>query len=237
MYVHPDKSIVLILGMHRSGTSCLTGSLQDAGLFLGKVNTKAGFNAKGNRENVSIMSLQEQVLKRVGASWDQPPVEKPIWNEKEIDLLKNHISEYSDQDKWGFKDPRTLFMLHIWEKMAPLRFVGTYRHPVEVVNSLTHRANKWGVSMDKTHAFHLWYLYNTQLIQLYERLPFDILRYDVPKENYKQTVSKLAKNLNLPFVERINFREEALRNQNLDDSFNIPSDLKFTWEKLNEISL
>ena len=34
----PDR-VVCILGMHRSGTSCLTGSLQQAGLFLGDCHT------------------------------------------------------------------------------------------------------------------------------------------------------------------------------------------------------
>jgi len=41
---HPATSssqAVLILGMHRSGTSCLAGSLQEAGLYLGEVNTAA----------------------------------------------------------------------------------------------------------------------------------------------------------------------------------------------------
>jgi len=42
---------ILILGMHRSGTSCLAGCLEEAGLYLGDVNLKAGFNKKGNREN------------------------------------------------------------------------------------------------------------------------------------------------------------------------------------------
>lgn len=47
----PYASTVLILGMHRSGTSCLAGSLQEAGLYLGEVNTAAPHNAKGNRES------------------------------------------------------------------------------------------------------------------------------------------------------------------------------------------
>ncbi|HBM84618.1 MAG TPA: sulfotransferase family protein, partial [Halieaceae bacterium] len=30
------RRVIAILGMHRSGTSCLTGSLQEAGLELGE---------------------------------------------------------------------------------------------------------------------------------------------------------------------------------------------------------
>ena len=44
------RAAVVILGMHRSGTSCLTGSLQDKGLYLGQVSQRGTFNKKGNRE-------------------------------------------------------------------------------------------------------------------------------------------------------------------------------------------
>ena len=40
---------IFVLGMLRSGTSCLTGILEEAGLFLGDVKRKSRFNAKGNR--------------------------------------------------------------------------------------------------------------------------------------------------------------------------------------------
>ena len=48
--------VVLVLGMHRSGTSCLAGSLQQAGLELGDVFTSNPFNKKGNREHRDVMT-------------------------------------------------------------------------------------------------------------------------------------------------------------------------------------
>jgi hypothetical protein len=45
------QRVVSILGMHRSGTRCLTGTMQEAGLVLGKFSTFNEFNRKGNREN------------------------------------------------------------------------------------------------------------------------------------------------------------------------------------------
>ena len=52
----PSTSLpcVIVLGMHRSGTSLLTGSLEAAGLHLGEVNNAARYNPKGNKENESI---------------------------------------------------------------------------------------------------------------------------------------------------------------------------------------
>ena len=47
----PVTAPVAIVGMHRSGTSCLAGCLEDLGLTLGKVNRAAPHNLKGNNEN------------------------------------------------------------------------------------------------------------------------------------------------------------------------------------------
>ena len=65
---------VIILGMHRSGTSCLAGSLQASDLELGEVFTANPHNKKGNRESERVMALHESLLEMNSASWDQPKV-------------------------------------------------------------------------------------------------------------------------------------------------------------------
>ena len=57
---------VVVLGMHRSGTSLLAGTLQEAGLELGEVVHSAPHNRKGNRESISIRTLHEDLLERSG---------------------------------------------------------------------------------------------------------------------------------------------------------------------------
>ena len=49
-----DTQPIVILGMHRSGTSCLAGCLEELGLHLGTVITSAPHNKKGNRENPEL---------------------------------------------------------------------------------------------------------------------------------------------------------------------------------------
>lgn len=68
----PNSCVVMVLGMHRSGTSCLTGLLQQTGLELGDVVTEAPHNKKGNRENLDIMRLNDDVLAHSRGSWDRP---------------------------------------------------------------------------------------------------------------------------------------------------------------------
>ncbi|HHL42269.1 MAG TPA: sulfotransferase family protein, partial [Hellea balneolensis] len=100
---------VLILGMHRSGTSCLAGCLQEAGLYLGAVNTKAGFNTKGNREYRAVMELHEHLLNQNNASWDHPPATPVNWQDNELSALIKIAVEFPTHQIWGAKDPRTLF--------------------------------------------------------------------------------------------------------------------------------
>ena len=79
------KRVLAILGMHRSGTSCLAGSLQKAGLFLGKHHTWNEHNKRGNRENQDIVDLHEELLRANEGKWHQPP--------KTNDWTKQHINK------------------------------------------------------------------------------------------------------------------------------------------------
>ena len=65
--------VICILGMHRSGTSCLTGSLQEAGLSLGDCHTWNPHNLRGNRENQAFVDLHDDILKANHGAWDAPP--------------------------------------------------------------------------------------------------------------------------------------------------------------------
>ena len=54
--------LIAVLGMHRSGTSYLAGSLQEAGLILGDCHTWNKHNEKGNRENQKFVDLHDAIL-------------------------------------------------------------------------------------------------------------------------------------------------------------------------------
>ena len=75
------SNVVIILGMHRSGTSCLAGSLQESGIYLPDASAENKYNRKGNRENHLIMQLNDDILAFNDASWDAPPIRKLVWDE------------------------------------------------------------------------------------------------------------------------------------------------------------
>jgi hypothetical protein len=169
--------VVAILGMHRSGTSALTGSLEQHGLFLGRVSTRNRHNPKGNREAAEVQQLNEDVLRASGGAWHTPP---PVvtWNDDHRQRAKNLLSGYAGHDVWGFKDPRTLLTLEGWRALVPdLERVGVFRHPARVAASLERRNG-----MPAAQALGLWQAYNEILVSELRRQPFPLLCFDEDPE-------------------------------------------------------
>jgi len=65
------KSIVVVLGMHRSGTSAITRGLQVMGVNLGNqlMPPVAGNNEKGFFEDTAVSSINSELLGAMGQDW------------------------------------------------------------------------------------------------------------------------------------------------------------------------
>lgn len=231
---------ILIIGMHRSGTSCLAGSLQQMGLFLGNVSEENPHNRKGNRENSLIMELNDKVLSENNGSWDNPPSEIK-WSSQLIEDREIIIGDYKKfgKENWGFKDPRTLITLPFWlDGFEHYRFIGTFRNPNSVARSLYKRN---GIPFEK--AIELWEIYNKQLLDLYNLNPFPIVSFDVSKDEYLMRIRMISEYLGLDKKNEISnvFFEETLRNDqdfmfaNNDYSHiaSLYNELKITYENQN----
>lgn len=224
---------VIILGMHRSGTSCLAGSLQEAGLYLGDVNEQAPYNAKGNRENRAVMDLNDSVLKSNDGNWDKPP-NKVVWNSKQRARRDQLIQSYPADRTWGFKDPRTLLTLEGWLEAIPkVRFIGTFRHPMAVASSLKARD---GFPIKKS--LLLWMSYNRLLLEYQRKFNFDLLSFDLPTDQYHKKLSRIVEKLNLTEPERgFSFFESKLRkNQAKISDADLPEPVLIMYRKLQEIA-
>jgi hypothetical protein len=185
------SQVIAILGMHRSGTSGLTGLLQEVGVFLGAVATKNVWNLKGNRENPRIMALHEELLGLNGGSWDAPPT-SVAWPQRSRLARDAIIESYQHVPLWGFKDPRTLVVLEGWLEALPnLQLVGIFRHPLLVAESLQRRD---GFPLEK--GLRLWHIYNEILLAYHGRYGFPILSFD--SDAFTDSVLRLARSLGLP---------------------------------------
>jgi len=128
--------VVCVLGMHRSGTSCLVGSLQKAGLHLGRHHTWNRYNRRGNRENQDIVDLNDAVLIHSGGAWNAPP--RAIrYTEEHLARARLIADGFPADFRWGFKDPRALLTLPLWREALGGRLlrVGIFRHPMAVAAS------------------------------------------------------------------------------------------------------
>ncbi len=217
---------VLILGMHRSGTSCLAGSLERAGLYLGEVNRQAPFNARGNCENRAIMELNDAVLVANGGAWDAPPVQVK-WSEELRKRRDALIASYPPDQAWGMKDPRTLLTLAGWLEALPLaRLVASFRHPAAVADSLAARN---GFSL--AQGYGLWLTYNQRLFELYPRLA-GIVCFDTSEDAYFAQVEALARKLALPHPERAReFFAPELRHRQASANTQLPEEVKWHYDK------
>lgn len=207
------NSMVCILGMHRSGTSCLAGCLEERGLHLGEVVNAAAHNHKGNKENIQLRAINDDILSLSGGSWDRPP-ELLIWNDSLRRRRDEHIASYRTCKIWGFKDPRSLLTLPFWLEANPhVRFVGTFRHPCAVAQSLMRRPGL----KPAIPALDLWKHYNLKLLEYVAQYQIPLVCFDWPTAAYVYALEKVARYLGLQNKRNTSFLffEDNLRNNDL----------------------
>lgn len=221
---------IIVLGMHRSGTSCLAGSLQEAGLFLGDVNTQARFNARGNRENRPIMDLHDQILAANGGSWDAPPA-TANWSTADRARRDELIAGFPADAVWGFKDPRSVLALDGWLEVLPdVRAIGTFRHPLAVAASLSARN---GFSTEK--GFSIWLAYNRAMLKHCEQRDIQLVSFDWAPDRYLSRLEVLAAAVGLkPPVGGFQFFASALRKNSAPPLAELPAEVQAVYDQLQE---
>jgi hypothetical protein len=175
---------VMVLGMHRSGTSVLTRIVNLLGVPVGNepdlvVPDEA--NAKGYWESLSLTLYQESLLERLGGRWDAPPLLVPGWERStglmfEVGRARRVFRRiYGGLPVWTWKDPRTSITLPFWRRAIRPRVLAVviHRHPLEVARSLAARDG-----LGKLHALDLWEHYNRALLANTAGLPAFFVSYE-----------------------------------------------------------
>lgn len=159
-------SPLIVIGMHRSGTSMLSRLLRKLGVFMGA-------ELNHHDESLFFFSLNEYLFQLAHAAWDFPYPMRFLFRALNRDQhLKSSIisllvsmltseqsvqhwgtkpEEVSDLESllekisgpWGWKDPRNSFTLPIWSEIfrAP-KVIHIYRNGVDVSRSLLTREMK-----------------------------------------------------------------------------------------------
>jgi hypothetical protein len=227
--VAAEERFVFVLGMHRSGTSCLAGCLERCGVHLGEVSRQDPFNAKGNHELRDVVRLNEEVLAAAGGAWDDLPAEVVVGEEHQA-AIRQVADDLLLNAPCGLKDPRVLPLIETWREAARRpTFVGTFRHPAAVARSLASR-NEWPAEK----SFALWKSYNEALVTLHRADPFPIVAFDLSNaDDYVARVAGVAISLGLkPDMSALrDFVSSDLDHAPISDE-DVPPDCRELWDYL-----
>lgn len=232
----PSTRVHAVLGMHRSGTSWLAGSLEQKGLALGEVNQEATYNRKGTREHDTLQAVHVSVLRSSGGSWREPP-RRVVWGEHDRARLREFVAEMDASfGTWGFKDPRTLLVLDEWKRQLGdrLAFVGIYRHPAAVARSLEKRQFS---PVPIRAGLKLWRVYNERLVAEHRRGAFPIVRFDVARAPLLAALDAIAAEWALPSAATPStFFEQDLVDEAATDE-PVPRGCRRLWDYLERAAL
>ncbi|MEE4172989.1 MAG: hypothetical protein V2I57_01900 [Xanthomonadales bacterium] len=181
----PENPGLLVLGMHRSGTSCLAGMLECAGFAVGDVDEWNPYNLKGNRENLAASAINEALLRANGGDWNVPPEHVVTAPQHQADIRRLTDELAASGKPWLLKDPRTLLVLDAWTGTIPgLGKLGIFRHPLPVAKSLQRRDD---TSIEAGVA--LWCAYNERLLAALDAASFPLLLFNGEPEHLERAVA------------------------------------------------
>jgi len=174
---------VIVLGMHRSGTSAITRCINLMGLSLGRDEDLVpadGGNERGYWENASLVRINDEILGAWEATWFAPPRWPDHWYEdpRLAGVRARGVQEIDrafGKSEWVWKDPRLCLTLPFWRTILPKPpcTVVIWRHPVEVWRSL-ERAH----GLPAYVAMILWTLYARAALRAASDLPTFVTSYD-----------------------------------------------------------
>lgn len=139
---------LIVLGMHRSGTSVLARLLNLMGAYFGPEGIGTGANKenpKGFWERRDVRALNDFVLHSAGCDWNRVSTfDVDKLPEKVVSTFRGEAAklllEMDGHRPWFIKEPRLCMLLPLWRPLleAPV-CIHVIRHPLEVAASLQTR--------------------------------------------------------------------------------------------------
>ncbi len=166
-----NQSVVIMAGMHRSGTSLTASLLQSAGMYIGDrlmgINTG---NAKGHFEDWDFVDFHQSVLHSQGISVAGWTKHNSLQVQQQYMVTaQNLILSRKEHSIWGWKDPRTTLFLDFWSQLIPdAKYIFVYRSPWEVVDSLFRRGDVI-FRTNPNFAVGQWCNYNQAVLNFYQQ--------------------------------------------------------------------
>ena len=184
------SSCVLIVGMHRGGTSAVAQTIARLDVPFGTASDRMPplpENPTGYWESTVLSLFNEDLLEALGGSWSAPPPLAPGWQrdaslDHKRELGKALLQSVHLGRRWAWKDPRNSLLLPFWQEALglPLRIVLVHRNPLEIWRSLAARGG-----FTKPLAMALWERYTRSALEAARGLPTLIISYEGLLEHFR----------------------------------------------------
>lgn len=225
--INAHKTCLLVLGMHRSGTSAFTKVLSclGAGLPRTLMPPIENNNITGFWESQTIAQLNDELLDLMGLKWDDWYPLPADWQtaqwvrphiDKAVDILEQ---EFGDTSLFVLKDPRVARLVPFWRDAltrfgAKTKYLLPYRDPRDVAASLHLRD---GFPLAKGYLLWLTHVLDAERATRSERRFF--ARYDDILTDWRGVVEHCGETLGLSWpklgpvaaVEIDGFLDQGLR--------------------------
>jgi hypothetical protein len=238
---------IIVLGMHRSGTSAFTGVLGLLGVELGsKLMPASSANEAGYWEHQDVVNVHEQLLAALGSHWDDPSrLPAGWWKLDAVAPYRRQLLEIVSRDfaavpLWGLKDPRMCRLLPLWtglleELGCEATWVLMTRHPSENIRSLEKRD---GFSAGKSGL--LWLQHTLDAERETRNRNRVIVMYDQLFDDLEATLERVRRAAGMPWpvapenaAARIReFVDPGKRHHRALDARDLPSWIRETYAAL-----
>lgn len=226
------RTAILLLGMHRSGTSALTGALAQCGVALPKNLLPANFaNERGYFESLPLMAFHDELLAAAGSAWNdwrafRAPAAPELLAGFRGRAREVIAQEFGDAPLFALKDPRICRFVPFWldvfaETGVDVRILSTIRNSREVALSLAAR-NKMPVE----EGVLLWLRHALDAERATRGLPRAFVRMDELLDDWRSVLGRIGHHAAIawPALDEqtdemvSDFLTRDLKHQNVDDS-------------------
>ena len=224
------KTALVVLGMHRSGTSSVAGALALLGATAPQTLMQpAEDNPKGFWESEVLAGLNDRLLAAGGSTWhdwrrfDLATVGEAL-HAFRVEAADKLAAEFGDADLIVLKDPRICRLFTFWRGVLEgsgyrVVVISPVRPPAEVAASLMTRN-----AMSRSHALRLWLRHVSDAERASRNLPRHVLAWSDFIADWRGQVERMSRDLGVAFDRspeaeaRVDdFLSAELKRQNADE--------------------
>jgi hypothetical protein len=207
------RPIVLVVGMHRSGTSLCSHILSALGVDMADripgpgTTSPTPDNPRGHWERWEIVEVHDRILGLFNRDYlgrfHDFALPVAWWADPRVVQIRREIVAFLEQrmgdDYFGFKDPRTVRLMPIWHqiftelKLAP-KIVLCLRNPAQVARSLYARDR-----LDPAIGEYRWLVHMIDFFRYTSKHDFCVVEYEEWFTDPFVNLQKLQKFLDLPW--------------------------------------